>query len=381
MNQRPFALMLAITLIAAAPPQKAAGFVDLAQLVAIHPLHNVLLAYDREIAALQSTQHLGGLSPATAAERASAAVRRDASAAQTRTGEIASRDQQADRSRERAAVATILSSQRTGDRDMGRYAASLTRETNANFTNYGASIAERNDRAYAAREQQLREKENTLAFDLARRDAAKRLSLRLKLGDLHLTHPARARYAAELRALDDEELRAISALRRSDAAVLAAYGRGLASSGNADQGAMAVQLRGAAVANLAIRRRVAQAGAQTTATSPGLRAAAASFAPSYRLDAEAQNVTRGFHAAGDELSHRFAQLADSANQSQRETAAAIGRLEATRAQLYRSIVAQIVNEARLVARRRGLDNVEVGRSRPAGSVDLTRAVRAGLATR
>lgn len=381
MNQRSLALILAIPLIAATPAKKPAGFVDLAQLVASHPLHSVLLAYDREIAALRSTQHLGVLSAATTAERAAAAVRRDASAAQVRAEAVASRDQGTDRSRERAAVAALLTSQRTGDREMDRYAAGLTRETNANVTNYGTSIAQRTDRAYAAREQQLSEKENTLAFALARRDAAKRLSLRLRLGDLHLTRSARARSTAELKALDDEELRAISALRRSDAAVLTAYRRGLESSGNADQRAMAVRLHGAADANLAIRRRVAQAGGQTTATSPSLRAAAASFAPSYRLGDEARHVTGGFHAAGDELSSRFAQLADSANQSQRETSAAIGRLEATRAQLYRSIVAQIVNEARIVARRQGLGNVEVGNSRSAGSVDLTRAVRAGLATR
>lgn len=380
MQQRPIALVLAIALIAAAPPKKASGFVDLAQLVASHPLYNVLLSYDREIAALQSTQHMSGLAPAVAAERATAALRRDASAAQARAQEITSRNQEADRSRERAAVATLLSSQRGDAGEMGRYTAGLTRETSANFTNYGASIAERNDRAYAAREQQLREKENTLAFDLARRDAAKRLSLRLKLGDLHLTHQTRARYAAELRALDDEELRAISALRRSDASVLAAYRQELESSGNADRGAMAVQLRGAAVANLAIRRQVAQAGAKAKASSPDVRAATA-FASTYRLDDEAQQVTGGFRDAGDELSRRFAQLAGSANQSQHETSAAIGRLEATRARLYRSIVAQIVNEARLVARQRGLDNVEVGRLRPAGSVDLTRAVRGNLAIR
>ncbi len=384
MNQRSLALILAIPLIAATPAKKPAGFVDLAQLVASHPLHSVLLAYDREIAALRSTQHLGVLSAATTAERAAAAVRRDASAAQVRAKKRSLRATRgpivrASEPRSRRS----LTSQRTGDREMDRYAAGLTRETNANVTNYGTSIAQRTDRAYAAREQQLSEKENTLAFALARRDAAKRLSSALEAGG-SASHAFGTR-ALHSRAEGTRRLRSFVPSRhcvRSDAAVLTAYRRGLESSGNADQ-------RGR------WRCRLARSGGRQLGDPPARRAsggaddgdlaepaaAAASFAPSYRLGDEARHVTGGFHAAGDELSSRFAQLADSANQSQRETSAAIGRLEATRAQLYRSIVAQIVNEARIVARRQGLGNVEVGNSRSAGSVDLTRAVRAGLATR
>lgn len=375
---RSFALLLTVALIAATPPKKAIGFVDLAQLIASHPLHGVLSAYDREIAALRSTQDLPDLSPAAAA-RAGASVSREAANAQRRAGTIAARNEQADRSRERAALTAVIASQRSGDRDLGRYSADLTRETDANFANYGASIAQRNDRAYAAREQQLREKENTLAFDLARKNGGRRLSLRLKLADLHLSRAARTKYAAQLAALDAQESNAVAAMRRSDAAILVAYQRSLESSGGANRAAMGAQIRGAADANLAIRRQVAEAGNQTPALSPNLAVAAAAFEPSYRLGAEGQNVSSGFHAAGDDLSRRFGALGDSARQSERETAAAIARLESTRSQLYRTIVAQIMDNARLVARRHGLQGVEAGGYRPAGSVDLTGAVRAGLA--
>ncbi|MGA8576176.1 MAG: hypothetical protein WB609_10930, partial [Candidatus Cybelea sp.] len=296
-----------------------------------------------------------------------------------RVRQIASRNAQADRGRERAALAATLASQRAGDREMNRYSGELARETRANLANYITSIAERNERAYAAREQELREKENTLAFDLARQDAAKRLSLRLKLTDLHLAHAARARYLGELAVLDDRERNAVSALRGNDAAVLAAYRRQLESDGSSAETQMSARLRTTGYANLAIRRRVAQAGTQTKAASPSLRTAAASFGASYNLASDAQKTSDGLRAAGDDLSARFEQLAASANRSQRETATAIQELEATRAALYRSIVAQITREARLIAHRRGLANVEIGSRRPGGSVDLTGAVRAGLA--
>ncbi|MGA8575537.1 MAG: hypothetical protein WB609_07615, partial [Candidatus Cybelea sp.] len=68
MTARSFALILAVLLTAAGPPNSPEGFVDLAQLVASHPQHAILFEYDREIAALRSTQNLPGLAPVATAE-------------------------------------------------------------------------------------------------------------------------------------------------------------------------------------------------------------------------------------------------------------------------------------------------------------------------
>jgi hypothetical protein len=378
-TRRPFALIVAVLLTAAAPPTTPEGFVDLAQLVATHPQHAILLEYDREIAALRSTQNLPDLAPVATANNGAGAVRREAAAAQLRVRQIATRNAQADRGRERAALTSTFAPQRAGDREMNTYSGELARETTASFTNYVAAIAERTERAYAARAQQLRERENTLAFDLARRDAAKRLSLRLKLTDLHLAHAARAPYVNELAALDEGERNAVSAQRGADAAVLAAYRRQLESDGRSAEAQMIARLRTTGNANLAIRRRVTQAGMRMQAASPSLRTAAGAFGATYSLAFDAQKTGDGLRAAGDDISARFAQLAGSASRSERETANTIGELEAIRAALYRSIVTQITSEARLIAHRRGLAKVAIGSRRPGGSVDLTRAVRAGLA--
>ena len=71
-----FALAVLLTGIA---PSQTPGFADLTQLVASHPLHGVLLEYDREIAALSSTQNATG-DNAAATQRNAAVVRRDAAA-------------------------------------------------------------------------------------------------------------------------------------------------------------------------------------------------------------------------------------------------------------------------------------------------------------
>ncbi len=59
----------------------------------------------------------------------------------------------------------------------------------------------------AAREQQLREKELDVAYDLARKNAAARLTLRIHLNELHLDRPTRARLEAELAGVEPARTR------------------------------------------------------------------------------------------------------------------------------------------------------------------------------
>lgn len=377
-NLGPLATLLTLTLVAAAP-RPPVGFIDLPRLVASDPLHGVLQSYDREIAALRKTQNVPGLGDVAAqASRAANAARAGGAAAQTRVRSVAARNQQTDRARERAALAGVLASQRAGDSDVARYSGELRRETDTNASNYASALATRNDRAYAARAQQLREKELTLAFDLARKNAGTRLSLRLKLSDLHLTKAKRAVLQAQLAALDAQEQRPVAALRARDAGILVSYARQLRADAGREGATMDARLRQTAGANFAVRERVRESATQGNAESAKLAAAASSFAAGYRLGTDAADVASGFGNAGNDLSGRFARLGDAANASQRATAAELGVLTRTRDALYRSIVSRIQRQGALVARRNGVAKIEYGSARPGGSIDLTRAVRAAL---
>ncbi len=366
-------------LLTAATPRSAVGFVNLTQLMANDPMHSVLLGFDREIAALRSTRNLSGLTALSAqAAGAARAVRDGAASAQIRARAIGSRGAAAGHARESAALAALLASQRSGDREIGRFTGELNRETATNATNYASALATRNDRAYAARAQELREKELTLAFDLARQNAGRRLSLRIKLTDLHLSRMVRAKLQAQLAALDAAERRPVAVLRARDAATLAAYRRKLESETARESAQMDARLRQTASANYALRARVLKSEAQPRAASRNLASGAAAFAATLRPGAASTDIAAGFQSAGDDVARRLDGLGAMAQASQRETNATLESLVAMRRALYRTIVARVELEAQLVARRRGIDRVVYGSAPPSGSVNLTGAVRAAL---
>jgi len=358
----------------------AIGFANLAQLVAAHPLHGVLTAYDREIAALRSTQTVPGLSsPAADAQRNAAALRRDAAVAAGRVGRAAGDSAAADRAQENAALSMILALGRTGDRDASSYAGDVRRETAASLSAYEGATAQRISRALDARRQQLLEKESSLAYDLARRDGAEEMILRLKLNDLHLSHNARAALQAQLSARKRRDASTLDAARRRDAVMLAKYGEALRRDGATVIAEMAAQLHAKAAANLAVRRRVFQAESKLGAAAPNAASQAAFFRSSYGATS-ATAISTGFHNAGNALATRFAQLGQADGQSRAATTAQIRTLEGDREALYRSIVAQITRAANALARRRHLRRMALTASPPRGSTDLTAALRAVILT-
>jgi hypothetical protein len=374
------ALMLSLLLCAATNRSSPAGFVNLPHVMTVHPLHKMLDAYDREIAALQRTETVEGLDdPAAEARRSGEAVARDAAAAERRIRSIAPRDAGADHMRERQALSALAASESAADREMNAYRNALVRETNANLRGYSQAIAARNARALAGRRQQLLEKELTLAYDLARRDAAKRLMLRLRLQDLHLERAARARLQAERSAMDARESAAVAAMRRDDAAALDAYRRRLQRDGDDANATMSAQLRAKADANLALRVRVVQAELSSASALPNLPARLDWFASTYRFGSDVPAIAGGMRAAGADLSQRFGQLAATDRQSRTQIHLQIERLKTSRRELYGSMTAQIVRDAQRLATLRHLHGVVVSNSRPRGSVDLTAALAAEVA--
>ncbi len=342
----------------------AIGFANLSQLIAAHPMHPVLASYDREIVSLRSTERVAGL--AGAARRADAAAcsaRRAADRSAARAMLFARRDQ-ADRAAESAALSEILGLRGAGARETRAYANDLQRETVASSRAYEDAAAQRAARALAQRRVQLQERESGLAYDLARRDAARAMIARLKLNELHLRPSLRSALRTELTHMHAREAAVLAVARAKDAVELQAYQRELERTRASAVAAMTAQLRDKAMANLNVQR-----GIFKTPASQGMR-----FRSTYD-SAAAIPIGESFRAAGEVLSARFGRLAETDRQSATATSSQLRTLEADRDALYRSMVAEISTTAASVARRRHLGGVTVADSRPNAAVDITAAVR------
>ncbi|HEY1881515.1 MAG TPA: hypothetical protein VGG51_00550 [Candidatus Cybelea sp.] len=375
------ALTLALALcLTGVSPSGATGYADVARLIASHPLHAVLAGYDREIAALRTTLRATGLTdPAARTEHAAAALQRSAAATRARALRLDALNTSADLNTERNAIATIVRLRGTGDLESSSYGVELDRETSASLTAFEAATAQRTTRALEARRQQLRENELALAYALARRDAAEHLLLQLKLTHLHLDRTDRAALEAQRAALDRREADAIAALRRSDAATLAAYERELRAQAATANAQMTSQLRGTAAANRTIHGSVVRAESSAAGALPNFPAQLALFRAGYRSGAQATDIAGNLSAASDDISRRFGALARADRQSRSAALAQIRTLQAQRDALYHSIVAQITRAASRIAEERHLSGVSVAPARRAGSVDLTGAIRSSLA--
>ncbi len=367
-------LALAVCLGAAAGRAAPTGFVDLPRLVAVHPLHKVLDAYDREIAALRGTRTAPGLDdPAARAGASATALRRDVAEAQGQVQRIASAGDARYRALEAHALSAVDASRYGGKAAIGAYAGALARETGASVSGYEAASAQSVARAFAARQQQLREQELAFAYDLARRDAGARLTLRAKLADVRLIRAKRAALDAQLQELSKRESAAVAALHAQDSVVLARYREQLDRQAGAANSQMVSQLRAKADANLAVRMGVLRA-AGSAQVVPDLPSRLRGFGSSYRLDSDAAAIRTGLNGAATDLPQRFAQLADTDRGSRAEISAQLAKLQRDRAEVYHAIVAQIARDAQRLARERGLSGVVVSASRPRGGVDLTAAL-------
>lgn len=392
------------------------AYVNTDALVTRHPLAPVLAQYDREIEALQATLHTPGLTRAAQdTAQDGAVVRGEASQAATRVQNDAAAHDAQYRAQERTALAAILarrdslggdasvrdriaqtyraqaSGLQNGARaDMQRYRDDLSQQARSSFDAFRAAMALRTQRALAQRTQELRERESLRAYDAQRADAGQRLQLTLKLNELRLDASTRARYRAQLQAIDRRDARAADRLKRSDDAILSAYRDRLETAQAAADDRMALQLASAAKANLAARQAVMQA--QTAPQSgisdiggdtpvPHVAADAAQLAAGYRYGADAKTIEGGFNAAGDDLSQRFSDMAAADRSSQTSTIAQIAKLRSDRDALYHAILADIARVAQRIAAQRH-ERVVTTNAPPRGArTDLTTAVADALAHR
>jgi len=380
MQRLPLVMLLAILSagwIAAAPSQGTA-YANLSVLLAAHPLHGVLAHYDREIAALKQT-----LSPDLSAaieqriDRGSVTARKDSGSARAQVGLVASETGSSDRSDENAALSAVLAARRSAGESMSLYARRLRGQSAAASAAYAAASRTRVERAVAAREQQLREKELDVAYDLARKNGPARLKLRIALNELHLDRPTRARFEAELAALSRQELDTLSRMHAVDAVTLSQYRSGLERQAAADTAQMNEQLRAKSAANLALRGGVLRAASRGSKSDLAARIAA--FRAAYPSGDTAAAIASAFTDSQADIANRFAKIGDSARNSRAEAAAQIATIARERAAIRRAMVAQIEAMVRRLAEQRHLAVGDLTATPPRGSIDLTAAVRAEFA--
>ncbi|HTU82628.1 MAG TPA: hypothetical protein VMF61_10895 [Candidatus Acidoferrales bacterium] len=337
-------------------------------------LRGALQAYDREIAALRSTQRVAGLrDPGAAAIGAALRLRARAGAAAARAESSTASGAGEYRAREALALGTIRSETAALDADadvrgaiergleppefvgsaradLDAYRHELETEAGAAVAAYQASMALRARNAIAARATQLRERESALAYDLARRDGTQRMMLRLKLADLHLEPPSRARLRAQLDAIDRRDAGAVAAMRQADAAQLAGYRTVVYARGARQGAAMSQRLQAEAAKALALRARVFRA--QRAGASARIAFAFAGGLPSASdvtgqlgpLDdfdpaAEAGSIAAALSHASAGVATRFDALRAADDASQKATVAQIAALQRARNRLAAAIAA------------------------------------------
>lgn len=339
------------------------GYVDVPKLVARHPLYPVLAQYDREIAAMRSTERVDGLRTiATSVAKDAAGMQASAANANRRAQAMSGPNGAAYRSREQAYLGG-MQSQRIPNDDAAAFRTGASQSGQATLTAYRAAMEQRTQRALAERAQQLIEKESTLTFDLEKSHAGHRLVLMTKLRNLHLDKAHRSALQAQLDALDASVASAVAARRRSDDAELAAYGTQLRSRESADDARMAATVTRSTQANVAQRTNIRE-------SLPPEAAALRGYDPA----TGASNVGKAIARAGNDLNGRFAQLQSVERTSRAGTDARIAALQQARQHLYDAIVTQIRNDASRIARQRNMLVVIYQRAPSSGGVDLTKDV-------
>jgi hypothetical protein len=389
---RTIALLLVAFLAGCAAQAAPSGpQLDIGALVRAHPLYGTLAQYDRQIAALRATLHVSEFSRKDAAfahAQRAASADLDAAAARARniaampspdaaTLNAAQNMQAPSEGAVRSDVQRTYSVQasqlrESAQRDLARYRDALLTQQNAAFQSYVRGVGARVRQAYNSRAQELYEKESTLALDLAKDDASKRMPLRTKLQTLHLDPAARARIHAQLAAIQAHEDNIVAQQRRRDQAMLAAFLPPLQQRANADIARMRTVLQQRTAANLAARKRVYDA--QTSGTARlSFGATPTTAAPRVNMRAQLDSLLQSrpadparFRQAGSDLTDYFSTLHATDTAATRRTLQQIAALQADRTQLYNEIVAQIMRDAQRVHRQDP-------------SANVSQAVRADLA--
>lgn len=397
------------------------GYVRMQELVKKHPLYDQLARYDRSIEAFDL---------AATAPRATAAVdphlrdqerqlEKELNAAADRTKKLLDEKQRQYQAQEAQAIAAALRGSGAGvpsaaqiagtvnataqqqqggvaaqaQRDLESYRATLLKQNQAQIVAVQKAIAERADRIYRAKAEDLQAKESALQLRLANEDSAQRLALHTKLSSLALDDAAREDAQKQLDAIARKEADAVAAQRNRDQQTLTALNAQLRDQAQRDINTQAAAIQKRSLGSLAQRqetlaRQVRTIGGpviQSTTVSgrprqqvnpnlpPALRTRIQKLHDDYqkRFETDAKTTIADFNKTREDLSRRYAELHGVDVSAQQGAQAQIVELRKKREDLYGEITAQINREVRVIAQQRGVSVVLSDVVAPAGGVDLT----------
>ncbi len=401
-----------------APPSGSVGYVRMIDLVKHHPLYSQLSGYDESIQALNLRTIVPEVAkPDAAIVKEEAALQTELNAAADRTRRLLTQKSQLYQSREQQAIALALrASGQNGapsaaaiaqqinvtargqattvaaqaKRDFESYRKTLIAQDNGELLAAQRALADRAQRQYRAKQDELSAQESALSLALANRDAGTRLSLRTRLSSLALDDAQRDDVRAQLAALDRSESDPLAAMKNRDTQTLANLGARLRADVQRDLRAKADEIHGRSLAKLRFRERDIRS--QFGAVGPGpaavpaiggaaggaalsaqLRATIAALHSNYQkqFNSDAKSTIDDFNRTRQDLRRRYEQLRGIDTAAQSEAAAQIAALTRKRADLYGQMVAQIGREVRLVALQRGIAVVVTDPVANAGGIDLT----------
>jgi hypothetical protein len=402
------ALLSAGAATAAATPSSGVGYVDLRRLVRENPLYGQLVHYDRAIAALREAASLWSARERSAAlardDRALLADFREASdqldAVAARSGLLETREREAlaklgamprGSSAASDAAAFAAAERRTSAAVENAQTSNFTRYRDALMVQERRALAQTNlalnrrvDDAYAARVNEQREEQSTLALRLVRRDAYRVLVLRMRTGDVFHDQSDRTAARRELAAIDRRQAAALAEMRAEDRRELRDYRAQIVAQAVAERGRVDAQIRNRASADLEARvailraqrsqRALALPSLPTRSQPAGSAIAALRASSKSAISGQLASTRKAFAFYRPQLRARTIALERLDAQADAAYRAEISKLLGDRAALLRDLESWVMHDASVTARRRGIATISTTAS--ARATDLTDAVAA-----
>ncbi len=400
------------------PGSDKVGFVYMDELVKKHPLYAQLAHLDEDMQALQLKSVGPGLANSGAdITRQEHVLQRELETAADRTNKALQQKQQEYTKREQAAIGAALAAAgvagapsggqistqmanvsrdqaqratQSAQANLDAYRKALIDQDDAAAHTLERSLADRANRTYRARAEELQKNEADYAYQLASADSVDRLALRTKLSNLALDDASRADVKKELDALDQKEADSLGAMKNRDQATLVSLQTTLHAQIQRELTQEVAKLRARTIANInkrtldtrnALVGQIAQLngpGGKTGVAlpanvAPDLRAKLTAlhdkFAGDYKHDA--MTTLQAFAKTRADITRRFQDLAGADGSAQSSAGREMDALQKQRVDLYQEMVAQIGREVKTIAARRGIAVVVSAVVAPANGVDLT----------
>ncbi|HEY4439236.1 MAG TPA: OmpH family outer membrane protein [Candidatus Elarobacter sp.] len=402
------------------PGTGAVGYVRMEELVQKHPLYEQLARYDRSIDAFdltETTPRAVAVDPTLRGREK--ALEKELNDAADRTKKLLDQKQRQYQQQEADAIAAALrgagiggssASQIAGSldatarqqqgsvaaqaqRDFDAYRTTLANQDRKQIAALQKALADKAERQYRARADELQGKEQAIQLQMRSEDAGQRLALRTKLSSLALDDAAREDAQKQLAVLDRREADAVAAQHNRDQQTLSAYQAQLHDEVQKELNQQVAAIQKRSVGSLTSRqqtlasqvRRIGGPVIQNTTVGgrpyqqvnpnlpPALRTRIQQLHDDYqkRFQDDAKTTIADFQKKREDLSRRYAELHGVDVAAQRGAQTQVLELRKKREDLYTQITAQIDREVKVIAQQRGIAVVLSDVVAPAGGVDLT----------